>query len=426
VRVLVVTNLYPPNAVGGYERLCALVASGLSKRGHTLSVLTSDYGTLRLGREELPVERSLRILASPESIYQPFVGSAVERAAINEHNLCCIARKLEAEKPDAVLVGNLHFFDASILRALAPVADRIVYLLTDVWMIHFADDASLQDYFRRAVIEIEHGAMPLVPPDPPALVLDRIDSAEALVERAAMLAFEVRRRRRLEAELAAGRAVFQKSGFCHLCGPTTFLVRRAGPATLTLPPRFRTEVTCTSCTLDGTVRGALHALDVLASPDGVADILLAVADPGARQFLQKRYPQCRTVVSVADLASHTPRGGLLYRHAVCVERAADASDVARKLRLLSESVVADGMLVLCDGFAPVRTAALELEGAEEALEVAQATDSVDVPAWDLLEQAREAGLADAAAYSYWSDQYGYFGRDYLLYVARIEASELTR
>jgi hypothetical protein len=418
VRILVVTNLYPPNAVGGYERLCALVASGLSRRGHRVSVLTSDYGTLRPEHEELPVERSLRILVSSENIYQPFAGSAAERVTINQHNLSWIARKLETEKPDAILVGNLYFFDASIMEAFHPVAGRTVYLLTDVWMIHFADDAFLQEYFRKEVIEIQPGAVTLASPDPPALVLDRIESREAFAERAADLSLEARRRRQLEAQLAAGRAVFQKTGLCHLCGPTTFLVRRAGPATVALTLRRRTEAICTGCSLDGTVRGALHALDTLTSLDGVAGVLLVTSDPGARQFLQKRYPQCSTVASAADLASHAPGGPMQYRHAVCLERAANAQDAARKLQLLSQSLIAGGILILGGDFAAYQAGAPLLEGAEAGLVAGHEADAVGAAAWDVVEQAREAGLVDAAAYSYWSDRYGYLGRDHVLYAAR--------
>lgn len=403
--------------MGGYERLCALVASGLSRRGHRVSVLTSDYGTRRPEREEVPVERSLRILASSESIYQPFAGTAAERAAINQYNRSCIAHKLETEKPDAILVGNLLFFDASIMEAFRPVADHTAYLLTDVWMIHFADDAFLQEYFRRAVIEMQPGEVPLVPPDPPALVLERMEFTATFGERAADQSREVRRRRQLEAELAAGRAVYQKSGLCHLCGPTTFLVRRAGPATVALPLRRRTEAICTACSLDGTVRGVLHALDTLASLDKVAGVLLAVADPGARQFLQQRYPECITVASSADLASHAPGGRMRYRHAVCLERAANAQDAARKLQLLSQSIVAGGVLVLGGDFASYRPASAILEGTQEELAALQAADAVSAAASEVVEQAHEAGFVDAAAYSYWSDRYGYLGRDHVLYAA---------
>ncbi len=83
MNVLLVTNLYPPNAIGGYERLCASVASGLLARGHSVSVLTSDWGELAPQGDDVAVERSLKLFVSGKSIYEPFNGSALERRAIS-------------------------------------------------------------------------------------------------------------------------------------------------------------------------------------------------------------------------------------------------------------------------------------------------------------------------------------------------------
>src|ERR671918_1913723 len=44
MRILIVSNLYPPYYLGGYEIRCALVAEGLRQAGHNVRVLTSRYG----------------------------------------------------------------------------------------------------------------------------------------------------------------------------------------------------------------------------------------------------------------------------------------------------------------------------------------------------------------------------------------------
>ena len=44
MRILVVTNLYPPYYHGGYELRCAQVAEGMQSAGHTVRVLASGYG----------------------------------------------------------------------------------------------------------------------------------------------------------------------------------------------------------------------------------------------------------------------------------------------------------------------------------------------------------------------------------------------
>jgi glycogen(starch) synthase len=44
MRILVLTNLYPPAALGGYERMCRDVVERFRRRGHTVGVLTSTFG----------------------------------------------------------------------------------------------------------------------------------------------------------------------------------------------------------------------------------------------------------------------------------------------------------------------------------------------------------------------------------------------
>ena len=44
MKILFLSNLYPPHVIGGYETLCMEAVDGLAKRGHEVSVLTSTYG----------------------------------------------------------------------------------------------------------------------------------------------------------------------------------------------------------------------------------------------------------------------------------------------------------------------------------------------------------------------------------------------
>ena len=44
MNILIVTNLYPPHYLGGYEVHCAQVAEALQGAGYEERVLTSTYG----------------------------------------------------------------------------------------------------------------------------------------------------------------------------------------------------------------------------------------------------------------------------------------------------------------------------------------------------------------------------------------------
>ena len=44
MKILVLTNLYPPFYVGGYELSCEAISKELKKRNHDILILTSSYG----------------------------------------------------------------------------------------------------------------------------------------------------------------------------------------------------------------------------------------------------------------------------------------------------------------------------------------------------------------------------------------------
>ncbi len=63
LKILVVSNLFPPAALGGYERRCRMVCQGLLERGHEVCVLTTPPPDgFRPLEEEFPrVDRSLAL-----------------------------------------------------------------------------------------------------------------------------------------------------------------------------------------------------------------------------------------------------------------------------------------------------------------------------------------------------------------------------
>jgi glycogen synthase len=163
MRILVLSNLYPPNAVGGYERLCHEVASGLVARGHALTVLTSRYGGEVAENSGQRILRELELLAGLD-IYAPFPGTVEDRAAVNTSNVQILRRVLDDVRPDVVFAWNLFFFDASLLAALEASDYRTVVMLTDNWLLVMHNPTFVRDFFR----DIVHGAAVFVPPPPQA------------------------------------------------------------------------------------------------------------------------------------------------------------------------------------------------------------------------------------------------------------------
>ena len=133
MRILVLTNLYPPHVLGGYEILCEQVCGLLEQSGHTLYVLTSDHGVTapepaieRAGNTS--VERSLKL-------YIPFDRPAErcrqERATLGKQNYARTSAVISEFKPDLIFVWSM--LRVTIAPARAAEASRlpVVYTFND-------------------------------------------------------------------------------------------------------------------------------------------------------------------------------------------------------------------------------------------------------------------------------------------------------
>ena len=153
MKILFLTNLYPPNIVGGYERLCFDVASGFVAREHEVIVLTSDYG----GKVEdflgQRVERNLKLFTTEGDIYQPLECTPEDRAAINVCNSEMLIKIVERDRPQVIFVWNLFFLDPSLVKTIERLGLPTAYLLTDNWFIVFLNPVFMQDYFARRVFD---------------------------------------------------------------------------------------------------------------------------------------------------------------------------------------------------------------------------------------------------------------------------------
>ncbi len=135
LRVLVVTNLLPPQEMGGYGRTMWEFSRELAARGHTVQVLTADLPHLL--RQPTPdhaafepnVRRTLRLFGEWKqgaAVAEPDLG---KRNAIARANHDLILATAEEFRPDVVMVGNLdfvgHFFVQKCLDRGLPVLHRL-------------------------------------------------------------------------------------------------------------------------------------------------------------------------------------------------------------------------------------------------------------------------------------------------------------
>ena len=73
MQILILSKLYPPNVVGGYERLRFEITSALAEAGHEMTVLTSTFGTVRADypKQTVPASPHYNNAARPPARHAP-------------------------------------------------------------------------------------------------------------------------------------------------------------------------------------------------------------------------------------------------------------------------------------------------------------------------------------------------------------------
>lgn len=131
MRILVVTNLYPPAAYGGYELSCRDVSVGWAARGHPVAVLTSDHRRPQ-GRAEpqggVSVERALPLTWEHGEVPPRWRRPGIERRAGR-----MLAAAVERHRPDVISVWNPSGLPGSLLADLAGGGVPVVWVLADAW-----------------------------------------------------------------------------------------------------------------------------------------------------------------------------------------------------------------------------------------------------------------------------------------------------
>lgn len=132
MKILVVSNLYPPHYVGGYELRCQHITEGLRQRGHDVQVLTSNHGLVAGATPpaEDRVERTLRVHGF---FGHPWLGIGALRE-LEFHNNNVLRTAVERFQPDVIHVWNLGGISKSLIFTLARLGRPTAYDISDHWI----------------------------------------------------------------------------------------------------------------------------------------------------------------------------------------------------------------------------------------------------------------------------------------------------
>lgn len=134
MRVLVVSNLYPPHHYGGYELSCADVVARFVQRGHEVSVLTSNVRRGHdHGSEQHGVHRVLEVYWSDHRLVDPGVRAA---SSIERHNRRVFDKALAAFGPEVISFWNMGAMSQSLVVEATKSGAAVVLNVCDDWLIY--------------------------------------------------------------------------------------------------------------------------------------------------------------------------------------------------------------------------------------------------------------------------------------------------
>jgi glycogen synthase len=131
MKILALTNLYPPHYLGGYELICFMVTNELRARGHQVQVLTSDHIVPGKAADAEPhIERTLRI----HGFYgHPWLNIA-RLSRLEAHNNRALLDAVTRHKPDLIYVWNMGGLSKSMVFTLQRFGIPTVFYLSDHWI----------------------------------------------------------------------------------------------------------------------------------------------------------------------------------------------------------------------------------------------------------------------------------------------------
>jgi glycosyltransferase involved in cell wall biosynthesis len=131
MNILVISNLYPPYGIGGYEERCMQTVNALSKRGHTVHVLTSNHKVENSQTtEHTTIYRKLHVHGFYGHPWLPIH----KLYKLEQQNQAILRDLLDQLQPDLVHVWNMGGISKSLLHTLEADPRPLVYDISDHWI----------------------------------------------------------------------------------------------------------------------------------------------------------------------------------------------------------------------------------------------------------------------------------------------------
>jgi glycogen(starch) synthase len=132
MRILVITNYYPPVELGGWEQLTYNVATKFKENGHQVEILTSNYRKDHIFVPEPRVHRSLHLESYDPEEYHPYY-TILHRKQERE-NVETLTQLVSTFDPDIIYINGMWNLPYSVAKAAEDLSPgRVVYYMASYW-----------------------------------------------------------------------------------------------------------------------------------------------------------------------------------------------------------------------------------------------------------------------------------------------------
>jgi glycogen(starch) synthase len=150
MKVLVLTSLYPPHALGGYEQACRDVVDRWRQSGHDVQVLCTETRLADVAdpdpADDAHVRRRLRWFWRDHELLRP---PRREQRALVRYDLDAMAGVLAEFEPDVVSVWQMGALPLALLSDLAERHVPLVHVVFDDWLLYGPQVDPWSAHYRR-------------------------------------------------------------------------------------------------------------------------------------------------------------------------------------------------------------------------------------------------------------------------------------
>ena len=145
MRILFISNLYPPHGMGGMEQRCEETVNLFQRRGHTCHVLTSRYAVQHREIPEEGITRALHLQADVDHYRLSDLWLVCSR---NRVNRLALQRVLRCFRPDLVFIWGMWNLSPEVAYwAEKELPGKVAYSIASYWL---TEPGIHLDYWQRS------------------------------------------------------------------------------------------------------------------------------------------------------------------------------------------------------------------------------------------------------------------------------------